>query len=67
MDRKPVLNGSKTFITNGQHATPVAGLLIESRRRVLEAFRLALCNSGSTAGSRDRVVGYGAWMFGQAA
>ena len=22
---------------------------------------------GNTAGSRDRVVGYGAWMFGEAA
>ena len=41
----------------------VAGLLIESRRRGLEVCRLALCNSGDTAGSRDRVVGYGAWMF----
>ena len=29
----------------------VAGLLIESRRRGLVAFRLALCNSGDTAGS----------------
>jgi hypothetical protein len=27
----------------------------------------ALCNSGDTAGSRDRVVGYGAWTFGEAA
>ena len=44
----------------------VAGLLIESRRRGLEAFRLALCNSGDMAGSQDRVVGYGAWMFGKA-
>jgi MEMO1 family protein len=44
----------------------VAGLLIESRRRGLEAFRLALCNSGDTAGSQDRVVGYGAWMFAKA-
>jgi AmmeMemoRadiSam system protein B len=41
----------------------VAGLLVETRRRRLEAYRLALCNSGDTAGSRDRVVGYGAWMF----
>jgi MEMO1 family protein len=45
----------------------VAGLLIEARRRGLGASRLALCNSGDTAGSRDRVVGYGAWMFGEAA
>jgi MEMO1 family protein len=45
----------------------VAGLLMETRRRGLEGYRLALCNSGDTAGSRDRVVGYGAWMFGEAA
>ena len=44
----------------------VAGLLIETRRRGLGGYRLALCNSGDTAGSRDRVVGYGAWMFGEA-
>jgi MEMO1 family protein len=41
----------------------VAGLLIETNERGLTARRLALCNSGDTAGSRDRVVGYGAWMF----
>ena len=41
----------------------VAGLLIEAKRRGLKAQRLALCNSGDTAGPRDRVVGYGAWMF----
>ena len=45
----------------------VAGMLIETRRRGLGGYRLALCNSGDTAGSRDRVVGYGAWMFGEAA
>jgi AmmeMemoRadiSam system protein B len=43
----------------------VAGLLIETRRRRLGGYRLGLCNSGDTAGSRDRVVGYGAWMFGE--
>jgi len=41
----------------------VAGLLIEAQRRGLTAKRLALCNSGDTAGSRDQVVGYGAWAF----
>ena len=43
----------------------VAGLLMETERRGLKARRLALCNSGDTAGSRDRVVGYGAWMFAE--
>jgi MEMO1 family protein len=45
----------------------VAGLLVEAERRGLKARRLSLCNSGDTAGSRDRVVGYGAWMFVQKA
>ena len=39
----------------------VAGLVIETRRRFW------LANSGNTAALRDRVVGYGAWMFGRAA
>jgi AmmeMemoRadiSam system protein B len=41
----------------------IAGLLIETTRRRLNATRLAMSNSGDTAGPRDRVVGYGAWMF----
>jgi MEMO1 family protein len=41
----------------------VAGLLVEAGRHGFKARRLSLCNSGDTAGSRDRVVGYGAWMF----
>jgi AmmeMemoRadiSam system protein B len=41
----------------------VAGLLLEAERRGLKPRRLSLCNSGDTAGSRDRVVGYGAWVF----
>ena len=43
----------------------IAGLLIETTRRGLKAIRLSLCNSGDTSGSRDRVVGYGAWMFAE--
>jgi AmmeMemoRadiSam system protein B len=46
----------------------VAGLLIEGGRRGLGgARRLALANSGDTAGGRDSVVGYGAWRFDAAA
>lgn len=41
----------------------IAGLMIEAERRGLKAQRLALCNSGDTAGPRDQVVGYGAWAF----
>ena len=42
---------------------PIAGLLIEARRRGMQALRLDLRNSGDTAGPKDRVVGYGAWAF----
>jgi AmmeMemoRadiSam system protein B len=45
----------------------VAGLLVEAGRRGFKARQLSLCNSGDTAGSRDRVVGYGAWMFAETA
>jgi AmmeMemoRadiSam system protein B len=45
----------------------VAGLLVEAGRHGFKARRLSLCNSGDTAGSHDRVVGYGAWMFAQTA
>ena len=44
----------------------VAGLIVEMNRRRLALQRLALCNSGDTAGGRDRVVGYGAWMLEEA-
>jgi len=42
---------------------PVKGLLALARRRALKVETLDLCNSGDTAGSKDRVVGYGAWGF----
>jgi AmmeMemoRadiSam system protein B len=41
----------------------VRGALIEARRRGLAVERLALTNSGDTAGGRDSVVGYGAWAL----
>jgi len=41
----------------------VAGLLHQAKRRGLAARRLDLRSSGDTAGSRDAVVGYGAWAF----
>jgi AmmeMemoRadiSam system protein B len=42
---------------------PVRGLLMAARRHHLQAKTLDLRNSGDTAGSRDRVVGYGAYVF----
>jgi hypothetical protein len=44
-------------------ATPVNGFLLAARRRGLRAQLLYLRNSGDTAGSRDRVVGYAAVAF----
>ena len=42
---------------------PVSGLLLAARHHSLRATTLDLRNSGDTAGSRDRVVGYGAYAF----
>jgi AmmeMemoRadiSam system protein B len=41
----------------------IAGLLQHTTALGLRARRVALCNSGDTAGPRERVVGYGAWAF----
>jgi AmmeMemoRadiSam system protein B len=41
----------------------VRGALREAARRGLKVERLALLNSGDTAGDRQSVVGYGAWAF----
>jgi AmmeMemoRadiSam system protein B len=42
---------------------PVNGLLTVARKLGLSAHTLDLRNSGDTAGSKDRVVGYGAYEF----
>jgi AmmeMemoRadiSam system protein B len=42
---------------------PVSGLLVAARHHHLQARTLDLRNSGDTAGSRERVVGYGAYAF----
>ncbi|BAU49520.1 dioxygenase [Sulfurifustis variabilis] len=42
---------------------PVSGLLHVARKRGLVARTVDLRNSGDTAGTRDRVVGYGAYVF----
>lgn len=42
---------------------PLKGLLVTAQRRAMRVETLDLCNSGDTAGSHDRVVGYGAWAF----
>lgn len=43
--------------------TPVNGLLLAARRHRLHPQLLELCNSGDTAGDKDRVVGYASIAF----
>ena len=47
-------------------ATPVNGMLLAAQRHALHPQLLGLCNSGDTAGSKERVVGYAAIAFVQA-
>lgn len=42
---------------------PLNGLLMSAKKRGLRVATLDLRNSGDTAGSRDQVVGYGAWIL----
>ena len=42
---------------------PIKGLLGLARRRGLQVSTVDLRNSGDTAGPKDRVVGYGSWVF----
>ncbi|WP_028995560.1 AmmeMemoRadiSam system protein B [Azonexus hydrophilus] len=44
-------------------AFPVNGLLLAAQRHGLRPSLLDLCNSGDTAGDRQRVVGYAAFAF----
>ena len=47
-------------------AYPVNGLLLAARRRGLVPQLIHRCNSGDTAGDRQRVVGYAAFAFHEA-
>jgi len=47
-------------------AAAINGALLLARHHRLAPHLLALCNSGDTAGDRDRVVGYGAIAFKEA-
>ena len=42
---------------------PLLGLLTLAKHHDLKVSTLDLRNSGDTAGDKDRVVGYGAWLF----
>ncbi|MGD2128249.1 MAG: AmmeMemoRadiSam system protein B [Lysobacterales bacterium] len=57
------MNSGRIGHTEACGAAPLRGLLIAAHRRGLRAVTLDLRNSGDTAGGRDRVVGYGSWMF----
>jgi AmmeMemoRadiSam system protein B len=43
--------------------TPLSGLLLVAKEKHLNAETIDLRNSGDTAGPRDQVVGYGAYLF----
>ncbi len=45
---------------------PLKGLLTLAKNRGMAVETIGLCNSGDTAGTKDRVVGYGAWAFYEA-
>ena len=46
---------------------PVQGLLLAARQHGLRVEVVDVRNSGDTAGSHDRVVGYGAWVIRESA
>lgn len=56
------LDGPLTH-TQACGATPINGLLLAARAHHLQPQLLAHCNSGDTAGDRQRVVGYAAVAF----
>jgi AmmeMemoRadiSam system protein B len=62
-DAIETLDGKRIGYSEACGATPLRGLLDAANRHSLQAQTLDLRNSGDTAGTRDRVVGYGAWMF----
>jgi MEMO1 family protein len=44
---------------------PIKGMLMAAQQHQLKAQQIDLKNSGDTAGGKDRVVGYGAYVFSQ--
>ena len=61
LKREPSLSGQQAC-----GAVPINGLLHFARSHELSVQELARCNSGDTAGDRDRVVGYGAYALYEA-
>ena len=58
--RRPVLTGDQAC-----GCRPLNGLLTVLERRGLAIETVDVKNSGDTAGGRDRVVGYGAWVVNE--
>ena len=56
-------NGERLESQDACGCVPVRGLLEAARRHGLGAETIDLRNSGDTAGPRDEVVGYGAYVF----
>jgi AmmeMemoRadiSam system protein B/AmmeMemoRadiSam system protein A len=42
---------------------PISGLLALAKHKGMKVKTLGVCNSGDTAGTKDKVVGYGSWAF----
>jgi AmmeMemoRadiSam system protein B len=68
MDRKTsnaieALNPAGIGVDQACGRNPLNGLLVAAAHHGLRAMTLDLRNSGDTAGTRDRVVGYGAYVF----
>ena len=59
------LDGEHIHYDQACGRNPVLGLLLSARKHHLKVTTLDLRNSGDTAGSKDQVVGYGAWAFTQ--
>jgi AmmeMemoRadiSam system protein B len=57
------LDGDRIGYDDACGRVPVRGLLAVARRRGLRAATIDLRNSGDTAGPRDQVVGYGAYVI----
>jgi len=57
--------GLNKFVSHRQACggTPVNGLMLAAGRHHLKPELLDLCNSGDTAGDKDRVVGYASFIF----
>jgi len=57
------LNGAAIMNDQACGRHPIKGLLEIAKQKNMSVKTLDLRNSGDTAGTKDRVVGYGAWAF----